>query len=272
MLTDDEILQFKRDGYLVKRGIIDKSYCATACDRLWDDPPPSLSKDDPKTWIGPIKPEEESEDPDNFKKGYRWQYRKVSTEPWMREGLSFHPFVQSVVNQLLGKGRFTQPESVRGIYGTLPYGDVARTPRTMHIDAGQATIGVVCYVDRVEPDGGGFALWPGSHRKFWYVSRSRYRRELTDEFDPIRQEYDKTSETSSVQTYGDPGDIVFWHRRMAHMASPNYTSNIRKAVLTDFSWKNVDELAELPPGEDMWEDWADAVRDVGDERNWSPEC
>ena len=190
----------------------------------------------------------------------------------MREGLSFHPFVQSVVNQLLGKGRFTQPESVRGIYGTLPYGDVARTPRTMHIDAGQATIGVVCYVDRVEPDGGGFALWPGSHRKFWYVSRSRYRRELTDEFDPIRQEYDNTSETSSVQTYGDPGDIVFWHRRMAHMASPNYTSNIRKAVLTDFSWKNVEELAELPPGEDMWEDWADAVRDVGDERNWSPEC
>ena len=86
MLTDHEILQFKRNGYLVKRGIVDKEYCATACERLWDDPPPSLSKDDPDSWIGPIKPEEESEDPDNFKKGYRWQYRKVSTEPWMRLG------------------------------------------------------------------------------------------------------------------------------------------------------------------------------------------
>jgi hypothetical protein len=46
------------------------------------------------------------------------------------------------------------------------------------------------------------------------------------------------------------------------MASPNYSSNIHKAVLTDFSFKNIDQLAELPPGKDMWEDWGDAGRDV----------
>lgn len=262
MLTDDEIRKFKREGYLIKRGAIDQDFCARARERLWDDPPPSIKKDDPESWIGPIKPEEESEDPDNFKKGYRWQYRKVGNEDWMVDGLPRHTYVQSVINQLLGEGKFTQPERVRGIYCTLPHGDVPRQPRSMHIDAGQATIGVVCYVDRVEPDGGGFALWPGSHRKFYFTSRSRYRREYTDDFEAIKQEYDETWETSSVQTYGDPGDIVFWHRRMAHMASPNYTNNIRKAVLTDFSWKNVEELAKLPPGKDMWEDWTDAVRDV----------
>ena len=53
---------------------------------------------------------------------------------------------------------------------------------------------------------------------------------------------------------------------MAHMASPNYTSNIRKAVLTDFSWKNVEELGELPPSKDMWEDWTEAVRDLDDQQ------
>ena len=51
MLTDKEVAQFKRDGYLVKRGVIDSDYCATARERLWDEPPPSLKKDDPESWI-----------------------------------------------------------------------------------------------------------------------------------------------------------------------------------------------------------------------------
>ena len=117
-------------------------------------------------------------------------------------------------------------------------------------------------MDRVDPDGGGFAVWPSSHKKLFYTSHSRYCRKYTDDFEKVRQNYDDTWETSSVQTYGEPGDIVFWHHRMAHMASPNYTSNIRKAVLTDFSFKNIAQLAELPPGKDMWEDWGDAVRDL----------
>ena len=262
MLTTDQIRQFKLEGYLVLPGVIDKTYCERACERLWDDPPPSLVKEDPSTWIGPLKPEEESEEKDNFKKGHRWQYRKVGGESWMVEGLPGHPFIQSVANQLLGEGRFKKHEQVRGIYCTLPSGDVEREPRHMHIDAGEATFGLVCYVDRVDPDGGGFALWPGSHRKFYHASQSRYHRKYTDDFEKIRQEYDDTWETSSVQTFGDPGDIVIWHRRMGHMASPNYTANIRKAVLTDFTWTNVAELAELPPGEDMWEDWTDAVRAI----------
>ena len=41
MLTEAEITQFKKEGYLVKRGIIDQDYCARARERLWDDPAPS---------------------------------------------------------------------------------------------------------------------------------------------------------------------------------------------------------------------------------------
>jgi hypothetical protein len=51
---DDEVLQFKNDGYLVKRGVIDQDYCKTARERLWDDAPPSLSEDDPESWVGPF--------------------------------------------------------------------------------------------------------------------------------------------------------------------------------------------------------------------------
>jgi len=262
MLTDDEVLQFKNDGYLVKRGVIDQDYCKTARERLWDDAPPSLSEDDPESWIGPFKPEDESEEKQNFRKGYRWQYRKVGGEQWMADGLPCHSYVQSVVNQLLGKDRFTQPSRVRGIYCTLPYGDVERKPRSVHIDEGPSTLGVVCYVDRVDPDGGGFTVWPGSHKRMYYTSQSRHLRQDTDAYIQVKQDLDDTWETSSVQTFGDPGDIVFWHHRMAHMASPNYTRNIRKAVLTDFRFTNVGELSEIPPGENMWEDWSDAVRDI----------
>ena len=249
MLTDDELRQFKREGYLVKRGIIDWEYCARARERLWDDPPPSMKKTDPDSWVGPIKPEEESEDRDNHKEGYRWKYRKVGSEDWMAQGLPWDPFIQSVATQLLGKDRFTQRDCVRGIYCTLPQGNAERQGRHMHIDDGQSTLRVVCYVDRVEPDGGGFTVWPGSNRRLFFASQSRYSWQYADDaFDPIRQHCDDNWETTSVQTHGEPGDIVFWHHRMAHMASHNYTSNIRKAVLTDFSFKNIDELAKLPPG------------------------
>jgi hypothetical protein len=262
MLSDAEVSQFKHDGFLAKRGIIEQNYCATARERLWDDPPPSLRKDDPNSWIGPIKPNEVSEDPDNFKKDYRWMYRKVGSEDWIVQGLPWHPFVQSTANQLLGKDRFTQRDRVRGIYCTLPRLKTDSQPRYMHIDDGQFTLGFVCYVDTVEPDGGGFAVWPGSHRRLFYTSHSRYRKESTDKYDRIRKEYDNSWETTSFQTHGEPGDIVIWHHRMAHMGSHNYSTNIRKAILTDFSFKNINQLAELPPGEDMWEDWGDAVRDI----------
>ncbi len=74
----------------------------------------------------------------------------------------------------------------------------------------------------------------------------------TDANAKVKKDLDETWETSSVQTFGDPGDIVFWHHRMAHMASHNYTRNIRKAVLTDFRFTHIDELSKIPPGEDMW--------------------
>ena len=180
----------------------------------------------------------------------------------MIEGLTRHPFVQSVANQLLGEDRFTQPRGVRGIYCTLPYGDVERKPRHVHIDEGPSTMGVVCYVDRVEPDGGGFTVWPGSHKRMYYTSQSRHLRQDTEDYLQVKKDLDETWESSSVQTFGEPGDLVFWHHRMAHMASHNYTSNIRKAVLTDFRFKHIDELSELPPDMDMWVDWGDAVREV----------
>lgn len=36
VLTDEEVARFVRDGYLLKRGLLDLQLCARAKDRMWD--------------------------------------------------------------------------------------------------------------------------------------------------------------------------------------------------------------------------------------------
>lgn len=260
-LTEDELCFFKREGYLVKKGVLDPELCARARERLWDDPPPSMKQDDPSTWVGPIKPEEESTDRRNYKRGHRWQYRQLGREPWMVNLLAKNPTVWGAAEQMLGKGRFPEPKGIRGIYCTLPYGDVKRKGRNLHVDAHPFNFGVVGYIDHVPQDGGGFTVWPKSHRKFFHDYHSRYRIESSPLVEKHREEFE-SSEEKSYQTFGEPGDVVFWHHRIGHMASHNYSGQIRKAVLYDFTLSDMPMLQEEPPGDDIWVDWADDIKDI----------
>ena len=66
MLTTEELRFFKRCGYLIKRQVMDPKLMALARERLWDDePPPSLQRDDPQTWVGPLPESEHSTDSNN---------------------------------------------------------------------------------------------------------------------------------------------------------------------------------------------------------------
>ena len=119
-LTEDEIRFFKTNGYLIKRGVMDPELCARARERLWDDPPPSMKKNDPDTWVGPIKEEEESSEGKNLKRGFGWRYRMLGKEQFMVDMLPGNEFVNGVAEQLLGKDKFVPIKGVRGIYCTLP--------------------------------------------------------------------------------------------------------------------------------------------------------
>ena len=258
-LTETQIRFFKTNGYLVLRDALDKNLCAQACDRLWDDPPLSLRKDDPETWVGPIKEEEESAAGDNLKRNYRWQYRLIGSESFMVDMLP--GAMNGIAHQLLGQDRFAPIQRVRGIYCTLPYGpEVERKPVSTHCDGHPFSFGCVAYIDDVPPDGGGFTVWPRSHRTFWRDFHSRYRAEYA----PRYKEHAAAFASDHVydQTYGQAGDVVLWHHRLGHMASHNYSRQIRKAVLCDYVLKDVDVLEEEPPGDDMWVDWSEEVREV----------
>ena len=52
-LSDEDILFFKREGYLVKRNVLDPELMARARDRLWDGAPPSMDRYAPGYLGGP---------------------------------------------------------------------------------------------------------------------------------------------------------------------------------------------------------------------------
>jgi len=260
-LNEADIQFFKTNGYLIKREVLDPQLMARARARLWDGKTPSMDPDDPDTWVGPIAPEEESDDRLNLKRGFRWQYREPGGDEFMVDMLARNPSVQAMVKQLLGPD-IVEPDRIRGIYCTLPYGDrdIPERPPGCHVDAHPFHLGLVGYIDFVPPGGGGFTVWPGSHRTFYTDFHSRYRYEPTETYAKHRDEL--TASGTYVDCHGGPGDIVFWHHRIGHTASPNRSRQIRKAVLYDFRKTDLARTQEKPPSGDMWRDWSDAVKNA----------
>ena len=164
-----------------------------------------------------------------------------------------NPSVWRMAEQLLGQGTLVEPDRVRGIYCTLPYGEVPKKPSTgCHVDAHPFHLGVVGYIDDVLPEGGSFMVWPGSHHTFYYDFHSQYKNEPTEQYEVHRQEFNQLPGTDCP---GQAGDIIFWHHRIGHTASHNYSSQIRQAILYDFRKTDLPQTMEEPPNEDMWRDW-----------------
>lgn len=260
-LTKEDICFFKTNGFLIKREVLDPQLMARARNEMWAGRPASMDVDDPDTWVGPIKPEEESDDRTNFMRGFRWQYRKIGGEPYMTDLLPRNLSVRAMVEQLLGPD-LVEPQRIRGIYNTLPYGnrEIPERPPGCHVDAHPFHLGVVGYIDFVPPGGGAFTVWPKSHRTFYYDFHSQYRIEATDQYEKDLHYFREQGDY--VDCHGGPGDIIFWHHRIGHTASPNRSGQIRKAVLYDFCKTELIHTQEEPPCENMWRDWSDAVQDV----------
>ena len=167
------------------------------------------------------------------------------------------------------------------------------------------------YVDQVPKGGGGIALFPGSHNLLYQakpnsVDLARY----SVLYMPHPQSgatafvlpqppglKDALTNIEPFEFFGDEGDVVLWHGRIYHSATPNYSNppQIRQMILYDVYKKsvydrtyngryvkgpkpspppNVRELYELelgpevPPaqprseGPGLWDDWSDEVRTI----------
>ncbi len=273
-LTPSEISFFKREGYLIKRNVMDPALTARARDRMWAGLPTRFEEDDPETWAGPFREDEEEKEErecGNVRSGFTWKYREPGSEDWIIEMLATNEPIWSWAEQLLGKSEVVHPkdsrpeqdapppDKIRGIYCRLPEGDAPDAPTTCHTDAGFFHLGIVGLIDEVPPQGGAFTVWPSSHRTFYYAFTSQYRHERAEGYDDHVHHFDSQP---YVDCHGEPGDIVFWHHRLAHAARHNRSRQIRQAVLYDFRKKDIEITADEPPQEDMWRDWSDEVREV----------
>ena len=260
-----------------------------------------MRRDDPRTHVGPFPPDEESRDPLHIRAGYLWQLRECGTEPLLLD-LTHNAQVWAVAEQLLGEGMLAAPtphgmpmgsegpawpggptdpaitDGIRGIYCTRPYEDAARRERKPgrgHTDGHPFHLGVVGLLADVPPDGGAFKVWPHSHRRLYHTfqmqydqPRIPYYRHLPSHRGILHSpgyltELDQVmADTEPVDCWGERGDIVLWHHRLAHMAGHNYSDVMRQAVLYDFSRTDLDRCRMDPPQENMWRDWSEEVRNT----------
>jgi hypothetical protein len=204
-LTRAEMAFFKREGYLVVRGAMDKELCAAARDRLWETSESGvLQRDAPSTWLGPLPESDLSRDAMNARGEYRWQWRGGGAEDLLLDLLP--RTCLEIAEQLLGEGTLLglrpagaeptaeelEPEPVlagktpgaeigtkcRGIYCTLP-ASLSTKPRSLnanacHTDGHPMSLGLVGLIDRVEPGGGSFAVWPRSHVRVFHKFKWQY--------------------------------------------------------------------------------------------------
>lgn len=250
-LTENDLRFFRDNGFLIKRGVLNADLVARAVDVFWENAPPPMDRDDPETWFGPFREEQEISNGEDYRGGYRWNFRNIGSEPYMMDLVPRDPNIVGMAQQLLGP-HLAPPERVRGIYATIPNRDHNPRPDRLHVDQHPFNLGVVAYLGKVGPLGGGFRVWPTSHRWFYHTYETRYEGGRPEGYKTITEFFEAQPSTECT---GEAGDLVFWHHRLAHAAGQNLSSNIRLAVLYDFSRSDVKEVQSRPPKSNMWEDW-----------------
>ena len=259
-----------------------------------------MQRDDPRTHIGPFPADEESRDPLHIRAGHLWQLRDCGTEPLLielaynpkvcaaaeqllGEGMLAEPTVHGQPMGSAGPawpGGPTDPaitDGIRGIYCTRPYdaaeSNASRQGARGHTDGHPFHLGVVGLLADVPRNGGAFTVWPGSHRRLYPTFQMQYDQPRIPYYTHLPSykgivhtpayltELDRVmADTEPVDCWGERGDVVLWHHRLAHMAGHNRSAVMRQAVLYDFSRTDLDKCRMDPPQENMWRDWSAEVQ------------
>ena len=249
-VSKDEIARFKREGFFVKRGLIDYPAGLEAVIQLfWDNVPRGvIRRDDPDSWLE--SPHRKWTEADIPKVGLlhrgSWKQRSpgpngCGTHPTLLDNTVRHPNLLAVAKELLG-GPLKEPQRVRGIYAILPKPEHVESGLGPHSDDQASQLSAMVILDDTPPHCGGFTLWPGSHlslHKYW-------RTTFGSSMDPARKDAFQddirriVTSTPPVEFSGRSGDVVFWHPRMVHSAGVNnslvdhHSPVIRLAVPLDY--------------------------------------
>ena len=169
-----------------------------------------------------------------------------------------------MAEQMLGEGSLAVPTRTRGIYCRFPQRDIPVQPLKPHTDGHEFHLGVLGFIDDVPANGGGFTIWPKSHRVFYYQHLTQYGGDKADTYDEY---YDLLKEQKATECCGEAGDIVFFHHRLAHAGNPpNYSLEIRKAIIGDLVKKDLKDKLEWNRPARTCGETGTGFRTINDER------
>ena len=144
LLTPEEITHFKREGFVIKYGLLDPTLLEASRQRLWSSFPPRITLDDPASWVGPILPEEETSSGhhgilQNSRSGFSWRERLAGGEQLMLDLIPNR--LMPIAEQLIGKGR-VQPATNEDVGTMLGAPDDEHFPRVLADCANSSNVGI----------------------------------------------------------------------------------------------------------------------------------
>jgi hypothetical protein len=102
------------------------------------------------------------------------------------------------------------------------------------------TIASAVYFDEVEPRGGGFTVWPRSHRLTEeYFENHTYGDYVTN--DDVLGDLEPGP---AFEITGGPGTLVLWHHNIIHGAAPNHSERIRMAGFQRMAHRDIGEIRQ----------------------------
>ncbi len=238
-LTIADKEHFKEHGYVVIRGALDQQVIDDALDMLWNNV--EEDRNAPDSWIG---------------KGYRTV--RIGGEEAIRRTVYSAPAF-AMAEDMVGKGTLRNEGGVTPHLNFPNPNQEWREPRG-HLDGyhtptngvpkgtvGAFTLGATAYLGKVDARGGGFTVWPGTHKIFGEYFRYH-------DIDSLKGGIAPFDIGKGVEITGGPGDVCFWHHQLSHTAGPNLSRNVRIALIGRLRRNDLDGIKFETP-EDMWKYW-----------------
>ena len=207
-LTSEEADQFRKYGFVIKRGLLSPDQFQPFIDLLWQQPPitaAGVKMDNPASWVSPgrqwptenrwaladdwmgeghwpsleeIRPgasvgERVGRLPHKLTKDISndvWRWHGIGHDPAFVDATSAHPAMLNMVETLLGS-TVKRTRRNRGIYSIFPHDKTGPESKLgPHMDQNMTELMAVTYLDEVGSRGGGFTIYPGSPQLLYPTS------------------------------------------------------------------------------------------------------
>ena len=270
-LSAEEAIQFREQGFVIKRGLISAGSFQPFLDLWWHQPPviaANMTSTDPGSWVSPGDrwPDENRwslaknwmgrgawPTPEDERRGAAvgervgrlphkltrdlsndvWRWHGIGHDPTFVDVTSAHPSVLHMAEALLG-GPVKRPRRNRGIYAIFPRDPAGPASKLgPHMDQSMTEMIVITYLQDVEPGSGGYTFYPTSPQLLYPTSEQALNWVATNESKDV-MDHIKTN-VQPIEFTGKAGDVLFCHGWMVHSAGIHESDKIRMAVVQDFN-------------------------------------